>query len=72
MLSPNPASEYIRVGFADGEALPYQLISMQGKIVQEGILPVDGIIDIRHLSSGVYIVHLLGGGRQYNAKLVKL
>lgn len=59
---PNPASDYItlEVGAEDGKQVRYQLVNMNGELVQQGDINVPShTISIEGLSTGVYVLRVL-------------
>jgi hypothetical protein len=66
MLLPNPASEFISVKSHDSKLFPIeiQIVSVDGKRCGNYIMnDHNELIDIRHLSTGLYQVQLTDSGR---------
>jgi|GEM_PF-1412462 len=69
-IYPNPASSQIFV--SGGEFTHFTIISSLGAIVKEGKLKSDSSIAIEDLSSGVYVIYLLGeNGELFAHKFIK-
>jgi hypothetical protein len=54
-LYPNPAKDYF---FVEGNATNYQIKSLHGSLLADGILPQNGKIDVNNFINGVYILIL--------------
>lgn len=66
---PNPSNQEIQVSFeASLMNSAYQIIDLQGKVVQEGSLSTT--INTASLSSGQYILNVNNGGQLYQEKIV--
>ncbi len=68
---PNPASEHVTVTLPDHRFSPtnYRLINHAGLSVETGTYT--GVLDISHLSKGVYFLQLIDGQNTITKKLVK-
>ena len=69
LIAPNPADDNIRIIGID-EVFNYQLVSIDGRIVKEGI--GSGNISVDELPAGVYSIILVSGSERYRAKFFKL
>lgn len=72
---PNPASNSITISINTTETkeLHYNIINIVGKSIQEGtIIEKETTLDIHNLSSGMYVVNVLGSkGERWIGKVVK-
>lgn len=59
-IYPNPASDFIRLEIENGalEIQSYSIINAIGQILKTGEMKINDKIDIRHLSSGSYVIKL--------------
>jgi hypothetical protein len=56
---PNPTSSSIQVaGLA--QAAPYQLYTLQGKVLQSGIIQPEGSLSLEEYTTGIYLLHING------------
>ncbi|HSK13113.1 MAG TPA: fibronectin type III domain-containing protein, partial [Phnomibacter sp.] len=67
-LTPNPATDrlWLRSDLAAGRTIPYRITSMQGQVLQSGILtsPVT-MLTVAALPPGMYLVQAGGGTRRF-------
>lgn len=74
-IYPNPASEYLIIGYHDDPRLiDIRIYDMQGKeVLQKGFDSSLGLerLDIRQLPSGFYYLSLRAGDKIWNGKFVK-
>jgi hypothetical protein len=72
---PNPASNSITISINTTETkeLHYNIINILGKSVQEGTIKEKEItLDIHNLSSGMYVVNVIGSkGDRWTGKVIK-
>ncbi len=55
-LHPNPSSGFVFIE-SDYDNLIWEVLSMEGKLIEQGEL-TDNAIDLKHLSSGIYFLQL--------------
>ena len=69
-LYPNPAQNELKVkgNFAE---LEYRIFSLEGKLVQTGILLNDEQINLEQLKNGVYSISLNDKTKFYSGKFIK-
>ena len=69
ILYPNPTKNYLKFNKASElSGIRYTVIDYSGKILFYGIFTDENLIDIRGLSSGLYLIKLDGG---YTSKFIK-
>lgn len=68
---PNPADDRINISFNTNLKSEYVIYSMSGKQVQKGIINQNEI-SIYNLNSGVYILRVHSGGKNYSSQFIKL
>lgn len=59
LLSPNPASDFVRIDGLSGRA-HVLLFSANGHLVRRAVVEQDGTLDVRGLASGFYILRVDG------------
>ena len=70
-IYPNPSTDRIRLETDLIGPVYFKLVSLEGRILEDGILE-NNEIDLRNLESGEYILQLEVGGIFYYHKLLKL
>jgi hypothetical protein len=69
-IYPNPVSHSLHIS-SDSNSVFYQIIGMQGNLLQEG-LPNNNTIDISNLKTGVYIIKIkFENEKEYYKKFIK-
>ncbi|MFQ5448016.1 MAG: T9SS type A sorting domain-containing protein, partial [Saprospiraceae bacterium] len=74
-LSPNPASDFIRVGWGDciNSRLEYELIDLQGQTVVSKKMPepatTEAMLKVGNLPSGVYFLRIISAEKQWVRKV---
>lgn len=62
---PNPAHDHLFLEIPAAEILPYELIDLQGRKLNKGILSeTTASIDISNLIPGIYFIQFLSGSRE--------
>lgn len=61
-VAPNPAKDVVTVTFTYHQPLDYELIDMQGKVLQRSSIRSGDKIDISNFTTGMYMLRLLGDG----------
>lgn len=61
-IIPNPAKDAVTVTFNYYQPLDYELIDMQGKVLQRSRISSGDKIDISNFASGMYMLRLSGDG----------
>ncbi len=69
---PNPASDYIQIQNQNNQAVNYQLISMDGKLIVEGEMNAADkkAIDVRNQVSGPYTLRFVAGKSVKTEKII--
>jgi hypothetical protein len=74
-LYPNPSTSYLTIDSPElkHQPLHYSIYNVTGQKMRDGLLPAgqDQQIDVRQLSSGVYIIRLTSGTQTYSSKFIK-
>ena len=71
-ISPNPSISQIRIeAESDFVDLPYQILNIQGQIVQNGIMTSE-LLDITSFPAGKYQLRILAEDKQYINTFVKV
>lgn len=74
-IFPNPASNYLQLDLDQNfENIPFQIIDLQGKIIQEGILESNTTsknIPIQTLTSGLYFLKIKINKQYFSLKFIK-
>lgn len=76
VVSPNPASGFIKVQFKETAAIytaSIQIIDLAGKIIIKEIFKTGGApatIPVNRLNNGIYIVKMVVNGRQFLQKII--
>jgi hypothetical protein len=68
---PNPSMEYISIK-GQTETLAFTFYDANGKTVQTGTIDPNGIIDVRTLKSGAYILKFVSPNQQQYIRLVTI
>ncbi len=55
-IYPNPASSFIRISSTDYSSTPYQIFSLDGRLMMSGMCAPEESINVSNLSRGLYIV----------------
>ncbi len=63
-LYPNPAADHIQVELPARYARYYRLVDWGGRLVRQGQLPENGILDVSNLPNGVYVLDFPGSTPQ--------
>ncbi|WP_051269788.1 CotH kinase family protein [Flavobacterium suncheonense] len=69
LVYPNPATTLLNIVHSF-DVLEYQLYSVEGKKVEKGQIK-DKQIDVSHLPSGIYLLHLAAEGKKEVKKFIK-
>ena len=71
-IAPNPTTENVRLRFPDinSSRMNFSILNMSGKIVLKGSIKNNGVIDVKTLNSGVYLIQVMGEKLNYNGKIV--
>lgn len=70
---PNPSFGYVYLRSPDLHPIDYTLITGSGQIVMNGRLPDgSGVLSVRHLPDGWYVLHLKGPSRSYGPMKIVL
>ena len=70
-IYPNPAINSVMLKSSSNLLMKYQLISLEGKIIEEGNFSNTIEIDISDLSGGVYFVKMISSTNVFQEKLIK-
>lgn len=57
-IYPNPTSSILNIRLPSSDQYIYKIIDLTGKILSEGTIDNDNLIDVSHLSSGVYFISM--------------
>lgn len=68
---PNPAVDAVQVVSTDATPMSYRLLDLHGSLVQQGLV-TNGrtTIPLEQVSPGVYMLHLVQGGRTHTERIV--
>jgi len=70
---PNPAIGYVHIRTSDQHSVDYSLVSGSGQVILNGKLPGgSGVVSIRHLPVGWYVLHTKGPDRSYGPVKIML
>lgn len=71
---PNPCTNQITLDFEnlDNSTAVYNIYSIEGKLVDEGILLASNTINVNTLGEGYYMIKLVVGSKCYSGKFLKL
>lgn len=69
MVYPQPANTEIRI---DGlnENTHFSLVDLNGRILKQGILTINGSIDVAEFSNGVYVLNLIDGDYSTSIQII--
>lgn len=68
---PNPVNDILKVEM-NSQKVSYRIISIDGKIVMQALLPQDKQIDVSSLDKGIYIINLTDeDGQTLSRKIIK-
>ncbi len=71
-ISPNPASEFIRIGNTELQTgTRIRIYNLQGMLMQESIFTTDTELSVTHLPAGIYILQTENGNNILRTKFVK-
>lgn len=70
-VAPNPFGDYLEVSSTLQDALSYQIVSVDGKVVQEGQVQGTQTLNVSTLHAGVYFVRFSNEQHQVTHKVVK-
>lgn len=70
-LYPNPAKDVVRVKSSESFDT-YSIVSLMGKVVQIGDLSVNGTLNVKDLTTGIYMLNLKKGSQTEIVKFRKL
>ena len=68
---PNPAFDVLRIDLTTEESFEYEIVSMQGAVLLEGIGLGETEIQVKNLETGVYILNVKQGKKQFNSRIIK-
>lgn len=72
-LFPNPANEKVVISVSDLGVYSYQLLSIDGKLIDEGVLNnYENVLFTFGLNAGAYHLVISGNGKKASQKLIKL
>lgn len=70
---PNPADQWLKVQEREGSLQGnYQIVGLDGKVVQNGILDVQGQIFLDQLPSGIYVLNLFNQHTFQSVRFIKI
>ena len=69
-ISPNPTSQYLNIS-SDNIVSDYQIVTMDGKIVQRSIIENNQKVDVSLLQDGVYFIRLKANNQWITNKFIK-
>lgn len=68
---PNPTSSFLQFDLTEKDAISYRITDMSGRVVQKQDNFSDNIIQVTHLSPGVYHIWFRAGDKFYSSKFQK-
>ena len=71
MVAPNPFRDYLEVTTNIQEVMQYQIMSVDGKVVQEGQLQGTQSLPVARLQAGVYFIRFSNETQQFTHKVIK-
>lgn len=70
---PNPADQWLKVQEREGSLQGnYQIVGLDGKVLQNGILDAQGQIFLDQLSSGIYVLNLFNQHTFQSVRFIKI
>ena len=70
-VHPNPASNIVTLSFNSEANIQYQIVSLDGRVIQNGDFIRNKKLDLSELSNGVYFVRAYSANEIFQEKLVK-
>lgn len=70
-MYPNPVTDYLTVSNATGKILDFQILDLKGQILRVGKVSADNKIDLRELTSGLYIFNVYNENESIHNLLLK-
>jgi hypothetical protein len=68
---PNPVTDYLYIAMAGHQSVQIRLMNNSGVILLREVFTDSGYLDIRNLTSGIYICLLRSGNQQRLVKIIK-
>jgi len=70
-VGPNPAQNTLLINGLN-EDMPYQLLSLEGKVIQKGVVQnqMDSKIDVSELNTGIFLIHIGEGTRKFTKRII--
>jgi hypothetical protein len=69
-ISPNPATNYIRINGEDSDLLDYEIYNIGGQLIQTGCLSGSQHIDLSAINNGMYFLNLRSGTELRSGRFV--
>ena len=71
-VGPNPVNNILFINGLNEET-PYQLLSLEGKVIQMGTVNhMSAKIDVSELNTGIFLIHIGEGSQKFTKRIVKL
>ena len=71
LVAPNPFRDYLEITTSIKGVLNYQIVSIDGKVVQDGQIQGTQSLPVQQLSTGVYFIRFSNDQQQVTHKIVK-
>ncbi len=68
---PNPATDEIRLNLDGLTKVNYTLINLEGKVLSQGPIEDQQVLDLRPYASGIYLIRIEAKGKSATQKIVK-
>ena len=70
-VGPNPAQNTLWINGLN-EDMPYQLVSLEGKVIQKGVVQnqMDSKIDVSELNTGIFLIHIGEGTQKFTKRII--
>ncbi|MGB0882860.1 MAG: T9SS type A sorting domain-containing protein, partial [Vicingaceae bacterium] len=68
---PNPTSNTVTLSFSSETKIQYQIVSLDGRVIQDGDFIRNKKLDLSELSNGVYFVRAYSVNEIFQEKLIK-
>lgn len=69
---PNPSTDFINIEvIKDFETTTWDIVDIRGKIVLNGQLDKNQVVDVSQLSNGLYILRVMSAGEVYSSEIQK-